>query len=60
MGAMAGRQNIVRGQCEAARDAYLRERETVLRALSRDAKRVGVELHDDSYLKVDLVCDADK
>lgn len=59
MGGMAGNYAILKGQCEAARDAYLKERTTALAMLAEDSRHgFGVAVTDRDYLKAELVCDA--
>lgn len=59
MGEMAGNYATVKSQCEAARDAYLKERTTALAMLAEDSRRrFGVTVTDHDYLKAELVCSA--
>jgi hypothetical protein len=59
MGGMAGNYAILKGQCEAARDAYLKERTTVLAMLAENSRHYfGKAIADRDYAKADLVCDA--
>ena len=44
-----GRYDILKGQCEAARAAYIKERKTVISALSENERRYGVAIDDNSY-----------
>ena len=45
-GEQAGRYALLQGQCEAARSAYLRERQDMLNVLRADAARYRVNIQD--------------
>ena len=60
MGAMAGRYDLLEGQYEAARNAYLKERAAMISVLAQDVRRYGATVDDQHYFNAELVCDADK